>query len=167
MPTAQSFDEIVAAYASAIRRLCQAYADDRDDGEDLFQEILLGVWRALPTFRNECSERTFIFRIAHNRGMTFAARNRSHVSMDDLSLVADPRADPAEEAARAFERERLLNAVRRLPHPQRETVLLHLEGVSQREIADVQGTTENNVAVRLSRARIALRAILGEGDDLP
>lgn len=163
MPTARSFDEIVAGHASAIRRLCQGYTADGDDLEDLFQEILLGIWRALPTFRNECSERTFIFRIAHNRGMTFAARNRSHISLDDLSLIPDPRATPAEEAVRNVERERLLGAVRRLPQIQREAVLLYLEGIPQREIADVQGTTENNVAVRLSRARVALRAILGEG----
>jgi RNA polymerase sigma factor (sigma-70 family) len=163
MPTARSFDEIVAGYASAIRRLCQAYAHDSDDREDLFQEILLGIWRALPAFRNECSERTFIFRIAHNRGMTFAARSRSHISLDDLSSIPDPRANPAEQAARQAERERLLHAVRRLPQQQREAVLLYLEGIPQKEIADVQGTTENNVAVRLSRARVALRAILGEG----
>ena len=163
MPTARSFDEIVAGHASAIRRLCQGYTADGDDREDLFQEILLDIWRALPTFRNECSERTFIFRIAHNRGMTFAARNRSHISLDDFSLIPDPRPTPAEEAVRNVERERLLGAVRCLPQIQREAVLLYLEGIPQKEIADVQGTTENNVAVRLSRARVALRAILGEG----
>ncbi|HEY1952502.1 MAG TPA: RNA polymerase sigma factor [Gemmatimonadaceae bacterium] len=165
METVRSFDEIVVAYGMAVRRMCAAYADDGDDREDLFQEMLLGIWRALPGFRNECSERTFIFRIAHNRGVTFATRRRRHLSLEEVSLFADPRADPAEEASRALRRERLLTAVRRLPHAQREAVLLYLEGLSQREIAEVQGATENNIGVRLSRARTALRAMLGDGDD--
>lgn len=165
MPTVRSFDEIVVTYGGAVRRMCAAYADDADDREDLFQEILLGIWRALPGFRNECSEQTFIFRIAHNRGVTFATRRRQHLSLEEVSPIADPRADSAEGVSRALVRDKLLNAVRRLPHIQREAVLLYLEGISQGEIAEVQGTTENNVGVRLSRARAALRAMLGDRDD--
>ena len=58
------------------------------------------------------------------------------------------------------QQERLLAAIRMLPEVQRQAVMLKLEGLSQREIAEIQETTETNAGVRLTRARKALRAML-------
>jgi RNA polymerase sigma factor (sigma-70 family) len=58
----------------------------------------------------------------------------------------------------------MLRAIRQLPDAQRQAVMLRLEGLSQREIAELQNATETNVGVRLMRARKALRVILAEED---
>ncbi|PYO79482.1 MAG: hypothetical protein DMD67_02640 [Gemmatimonadetes bacterium] len=58
--------------------------------------------------------------------------------------------------------DRLFHAIRTLPEAQRQAVMLYLEGLSQREIAELQETSDNNVAVRLTRARKALRTLLVE-----
>lgn len=136
--------------------------------EDLLQEILFAIWTALPRFRGDCSERTFAFRVGHNRGLTHRARRRvAWSNIDHMPPVADPRADPEEDATRAQIQERLGAAIGLLSPPQREVIVLSLEGLSNREVAEVLGTTENNVAVRLTRARKALRAVLERFGGVP
>jgi RNA polymerase sigma-70 factor (ECF subfamily) len=163
----QRFERVVREYGAALARLAAAYAPDGADRDDLSQEILLAIWRALPRFRGESSERTFVFRVAHNRGITYRSRRRRHLPPlpeegENAREVPDAGPDPAAQLERARRHGRLVAAVSRLPGPQRLAVLLHLEGLSHREIAAVQGITEENVAVRLARARKALRLLLGQ-----
>jgi RNA polymerase sigma-70 factor (ECF subfamily) len=157
---AADIDQVIRAHGDALARVAWGYVDNAPDREDLMQEILMALWRALPRFRGESSLRTFVLRVAHNRAITFATRRRR---FEDLS---DERPDPAplaeERLIEEQQRERLFGAIRRLPEAQRQAVMLHLEGLSQREIAELQETSENNVAVRLARARKALRTLLVE-----
>lgn len=155
-----AFQRVFEEHAPAISRMVWGYVDNAADHDDLFQEILLAIWRALPGFRGESSVWTFVFRVARNRALSFVGKRHPE---DPLPHDAtDPRPGPDAEYEALATRERLCTAIRRLPEPQRLAVLLHFEGASAREIAVVQGTTENNVAVRLTRARQALRALLEE-----
>jgi RNA polymerase sigma-70 factor (ECF subfamily) len=156
------FRELLERYRAAIARLAASYEHNRADREDLVQDIWLAVWRALPSFRGQCSERTYVYRIAHNRAITHASHRRPHA--DEIEAAHDlPDTAPSTEQVtqRAADRERLLAAVQRLPLVQREVVLLVLEGLPQREVAEVLGITEVNVAVRMSRARAELTRRLG------
>lgn len=159
-----AFDRIVRTYGEALSRVAWGYVDGAADHDDLLQDILVAIWEALPRFRADASERTFIFRIAHNRGCTFAARRRHHESLSETSPIADPRPGPEETLDDASRRERLARAVRTLPETQRQAVMLRLEGFSLSEIAALQATSEANVSVRLTRGRDRLRALLGGTD---
>lgn len=164
---AQRFTRILREHGPALSRLAAGYEAEAHEREDLVQEIALAVWRALPLFRGECSERTFVFRIAHNRGLAHRwRRRRRFTALDDAGAVEDPGPDPESQAIARQGRERLAAAVRQLPEAYRTVVILTLEGLSNREAADVLGISENNVAVRLTRARQRLRDLLREpGDD--
>ena len=123
----------------------------------------MALWWALPRFRRECSDRTFLFRIAHNCCLTHISKRRSNVSIDDTEMdLSDPASDTEASVASREERARLQHAVRRLPVKYREVVVLMLEGLDYREIAAVAGITESNVGVRLNRARQKLRELLEE-----
>ncbi|SRR6266545_366533 len=158
----ERYDRILREHGPALRRVAAVYEADPSRREDLFQEICLALWQALPRFREEASERTFAFRIAHNRGLTHGWRARGSVTadLDEAEDLADPRLDPESELHEGERRDRLREAVRQLPLTARQVVVLSLEGLSQREIGDVLGITENNVAVRLTRARKLLRQAL-------
>ena len=159
------FNRILREHGPAISRLASSYEAAASTREELVQDIALAIWQALPHFRGECSERTFIFRIAHNRGLSHAWRCRpAHQPLDDLEeskQPVDPRPLPEDKAAETHQRERLMSAIHRLPATHRQMIALMLEDFSYAEMAEVLGITENNVAVRLNRARKALKDLLG------
>lgn len=157
------FEEVVEEYGPALWRLTAGWASFRAEREDLYQEILLALWRALPRFRGESQLRTYVFRIAHNRCLSQIGRRQRERTHDreEPPAIVDPAPGPERQAADRERLEQLRKALRRLALPRRQVLLLHLEGLSQREIGDVLGITENNVAVRLHRARAALRDIPG------
>ncbi len=151
---------MIRAHGDALERVVWGYVDNAPDREDLMQEILVALWRALPRFRGESSLRTFVLQVAHNRSITFATRRRRFADLPEEGLLPDPTPLVEERLIEQQHRDRLFAAIRRLPEAQRQAVMLHLEGLSQREIAALQETSEGNVGVRLTRARKALRALL-------
>jgi RNA polymerase sigma factor (sigma-70 family) len=164
----ERIERVLAEHGALVRRVAATYERDPAAREDLLQEILLALWRALPRFRGESSERTFVLRVAHNRGLTHAFRRRARgVPLEEADAVPDPRPGPEHEASLAQRRERLLAALHRLPLAVRQILSLALEGLSGAEVAALLGITENNANVRLSRARRALRAELERGGELP
>ena len=158
-------DRVVREHAAVLERVVWGYVDNAADRDDLMQEILVALWRALPRFRGDSSARTFVLRVAHNRGITFAIRHRHRTEgLPDDGDLRDPAPLADERLIAEQGRSRLFQAIRRLPESQRQAVMLRLEGLSQREIAEVQETSETNVGVRLTRARKTLRSLLVEGD---
>jgi RNA polymerase sigma factor (sigma-70 family) len=162
------FNRIMHEYGAALSRLAFGYEKVAGAREELTQDIALAIWQALPHFRGESSERTFIYRIAHNRGLSHVfKRHPAHdalpLPLDDLPRPlepVDPRPQPEEQLAIANQRDRLRTAIQRLPLAYRQVVMLLLEELSHAEIAEVLGISESNVAVRLNRARKALKEAL-------
>src|ERR1700691_2378444 len=115
----QRFERILDEHGASISRLAYSYEAVAGIREELVQEIALAIWKALPHFRGECSERTFVFRIAHNRGLTHVRRRRApQQSLDDLeeaNELVDTRPHPDEQLAQTKQRERLTAAVQCLP----------------------------------------------------
>jgi RNA polymerase sigma-70 factor (ECF subfamily) len=153
---------LVQEHEQAIRRLATSYEREPERRQDLVQDIWLALWKALPSFRADCSERTFVFRIAHNRGVTHIQhwKRRRTEELDEDAPVVDERVDPEGDAIKRQRQARLLAAVLLLPLGLRQVVVLALEGLAHRDIGEVLGLTENNVAVRLTRARAALAQLL-------
>jgi len=161
----ENFDRVLREYGPALSRLAISYEPIAAQREDLLQEIALAIWRALPRFRGECSERTFLYRIAHNQGLSHAWRRQPLRQpldeIDESEEPVDPRPHPEEHTAQQHRKVRLVTAIQALPVGYRQIITLVLEDLSHAEIADVLGISVNNVAVRLNRARRALKAALG------
>jgi RNA polymerase sigma-70 factor (ECF subfamily) len=159
----QRFGRLLTANHAALTRLAASYAANRSDRDDLLQEIALALWRALRGFRGECSERTFLFRIAHNRCMTHLSKRRPTVSLDEAEIeVEDPNVSAETLLGKEQEHRRFVEAIRGLPLIHREVLVLFLEGMDYAEIAAVVGISESNVGVRLNRARQKLKTLLGD-----
>ena len=162
----EQFDRIMRVHGPAISRLASSYEQVTSRREELAQDIALAIWQALHHFRGECSERTFVFRIAHNRGLTHAwKRKPSLESLEDLPEhhhPIDPRPHPEDATAQKSRRAALMAAIHSLPVMHRQMILLLLEDLSYADMAEVLGITETNVAVRLNRARKALKQALEE-----
>src|SRR5436305_8250849 len=96
-------------HGDVLDRVAWGYVEDAHDLEDLMQEILLGLWRALPRFRGDSSERTFVLRVAHNRGISFsvARRHRRTTELTEADQISDPSPLPEERVIVEQRRDRL------------------------------------------------------------
>ena len=162
------FSALLNAHGGLLWRIAGAYSRTRPDREDLYQETLLQVWRALPAFRGDASERTWITRIAFNVALGTVRREAGRRTADAAEAVEAapaPGPDPAEAVALADDVARLYAALGRLSEVDRALVLLALDGRSHAEMADVLGLSVVNVGVRLHRARRHLAGRLA--DPLP
>jgi RNA polymerase sigma-70 factor (ECF subfamily) len=156
----REFDGLLAANGPALSRLAASFSNTPSDRDDLLQEIALAVWQALPAFRGECSLRTFLFRIAHNRAIAHLSRSRARFPQGEVDDVHDPAPDPESGLAREQSAARLRHAIHGLPLVYRQVITLALEDMGYAEIAEVLGISESNVGARLTRARQLLRESL-------
>jgi RNA polymerase sigma-70 factor (ECF subfamily) len=150
---AADFERLLATYGAALKRLCRAYLQDPADQQDLLQEILMAIWTALPRFRAEASERTWMYRIAHNVALTFSGkrrrRERTEEPIEEGVALAPAGNDPRRLA--------LNQAIQRLTPVDRGLAALYLEGFSAPEMENITGMTANAIGVRLNRLRERLR----------
>lgn len=147
--------QILEDLGPALRRLAQTYERDPARAEDLLQEICLAIWQALPRWRRGSSLRTFVFRIAHNRGSTHGWREgrRAAQPLDSAPESIDPGQSAEARLEQKQRREHLFTAVAALPLGLRQAVFLKLEGLSGAEIAEVLALSPGAVRARLHRAR--------------
>jgi len=158
------FERVVADYGPLISRIAMTYEADPGLREDLVQQILLAVWQALPSFRADSSLKTFIARIAQNRAISFVAREvRRPQTAEVAETIEADEPNPEESAIHVNEREALVAATQQLPLPQRQVIFMLLEGFTYAEIAETLEIAPNALALRLSRAKTALKAAMERG----
>ena len=151
------FQAMMDDHGAAIRRLCKAYERSPALQEELEQEILLNLWRALPSFRGDASLRTWMYRVAHNTATKHchqAMRQPKDVVGDKrLAREAVPGPGPDEAMAHADARAQLQDHISTLKPLDRQLMLLYLEDVPQTEIAEITGLTQANVSTRIHRIK--------------
>lgn len=144
----ERFQAWVREHIGVLHRVARAFAVGADQ-HDLLQEMLIAVWRAAPAFRGDSAPSTFIFRVAHNRALTWrrgeVRRRRRDETYQRLHVEDVSGEDPLLE--------QLYEAIRQLEPLDRSLVLLSLEGQSYAQIAALHGLSETNIGARLSRAR--------------
>jgi RNA polymerase sigma factor (sigma-70 family) len=156
-----ALQRILRQYAPLCQRMAAGHEANLEAAQDLAQDILVAVWRAWPAFRGQCSERTYVARIAQYRIATHIARAvrepARHPLTEDI-VASEPT--PEDHAIRGDACAQLSRRVRTLPLSMREVAILLLEGFTGGEIADTLGISANAVAIRATRARELLRAAM-------
>lgn len=146
----EQFELWVREHAAILHHVARAFSSP-EDRDDLMQEILLAVWRAVPGFRGDSSPTTYLYRVSHNAAMTWR-RKRPRAMEMPAAEAKDSRLD------------QLYSGIRELPVLDRSLILLHLDGLAYREIAAIHGITENLVGTRLTRARARLLELIHGGN---
>ncbi len=148
------FSDTIRIHDAMIRRVCLGYAVNPQDLEDLYQDVLVNIWRGLPSFREESTVRTWVYRITLNTCVsTLRTRGRfpSQASLDDVILVPDDSQEKLDAVKDLYECIATLNPI------DKAIVMMWLDEYSYEEIAETVGLKRNNVATRLHRAKERLR----------
>ena len=158
----QEFVDLVNRSQRLIQRVCRMYSDSAEDRRELFQETVYQLWRSFPSFQGKSSPKTWIYRVALNTAIT--TLRKEHRRLDSVPLEPyDQRNAAADETRNRNERSWMLEqAMRGLDRIERALVMLYLEDLSYKEMAEVLGLTETHVGVKLNRIKGKLQDTLRE-----
>lgn len=159
------FKTLLVEQRGTLLKVARAYTFAADDCQDLTQEILLQVWRSLPQFEARSSPSTWFYRVALNTALGWKRTERrraSRVPIFEVEQVTDTGPDSAAQSEQRETIERLYAAIRQLPKTDAALVLLYLDNLSYRQMAEVLGISESHVGVKLNRAKHALGELMKE-----
>ncbi len=156
----EKFINLINEHQGLIHKVCIMYENDRDIRNDLFQEIVLQLWKSFHTFRGEAKITTWMYRIALNTAISGFRKQTRIIKTEDLkdahfNITEVSGYDPEEDF------QKLQWAIRQLSEIERAMIMMALEEVPYDEIADTIGITQNNVRVRMNRIREKLKKLMG------
>jgi RNA polymerase sigma factor (sigma-70 family) len=152
------FLALITENKGIILKICQLYCPDRHSREDLTQEIIYQLWRSGKSYHKEYRFTTWMYRVALNVAISFYRGGRRRVDAFPLSPFHLEIEDAAADVS--FERERFLSlqsCLQQLKELDRALILLYFEEKSHREIAEILGLSETNVATKISRIKERLK----------
>ena len=154
------FENWLATHGAAVLKIARTYAFSKEDIQDLAQEILFQCWVSLPQFEGRATASTWFYRIAINTALTWSRNDRRRKTRQkplfQINELAEHDQDIVQSVVQKEAVERLYAAIHQLSGTDSAIVLLYLENLIYREIADVLGISESNVGVKLNRAKRAL-----------
>ena len=147
------FAQTVKEQKSTIYTVCYMFSQDADEVNDLFQEVLVNLWKGFESFKHQSNIRTWIYRVALNTCISVDRRKRRSAEVRltmDINLFEDRDEDTKQV-------DMLHKRISKLQPFDRAIVLLWLENLSYEEIGQIVGISTKNVSVRLFRIREQLK----------
>ena len=151
--TEREFTQLVQEQKSTIYTVCYMFARDKDEAADLFQNVLINLWKGIGKFRNDSEISTWVYRVSLNTCIS-ADRKKRKMPTTRLDMNIDLFDDDDTDSRQI---QVLRQRIQRLQPLDRAIVLLWLESLSYQEIADIVGLTPKNISVRLTRIRLQLK----------
>ncbi len=155
------FKEIVDGNKERIMRICRYYNPNVEDQKDMYQEVLVNVWKSLDNFRGDSKISTWVYRIAINTSLNFTGKafRQMKLMVDKDVQTINVLADDDLQLKQQYETDldMLQTQLNQLTVIEKAMMSLLLEGLSMREIADVIGLTETNTRVKIHRIKDKLK----------
>ena len=157
-PGKEEFLRLIEGNKGIIFKICNSYCANVDDREDLAQEIIYQLWRSGNNFSAEYKFSTWMYRVALNTAISFYRKEKNKTDKLPLAENVYEIADKDEGAGKMEENISLLQQfINELKELDRALMILYLEDKSYKEIADILGITETNVATKISRIKENLK----------
>ncbi len=139
-------------------RICSIYSKDDEDAKDLFQEVLVHIWRSMSTFKNNSSIGTWMFRVALNVCLRFKSKHTKNqnrfIRLDSITIANFGYEENSEGENEKLNS--LRKCVKELNEADKAIVALYLEGIAYKEISSILGLSENHIAVKIKRIKLKL-----------
>ena len=150
------FTRMVKEYRKTIYTVCYFFSKDTEEVNDLYQEILINLWKGFPNYRGESSLKTWIWRVSLNTCSNQERKKKSRIQTVSLSIDIDLYND---DDAGSRQIQMLYDRINRLDVFDRAIILLWLENMTYQDIADVVGISVSNVTTRLFRIKEQLKTM--------
>lgn len=150
------FTKMVKEYKKTIYTVCYFFSKDTDEVNDLYQEVLINLWKGFESFRGESNVKTWIWRVSLNTCNTMERKKKGRVQTVPLSVDIDLYNDTD---AQSKQIQMLYDRINRLDIFDRAIILLWLENMSYQDIANVVGISLSAVTTRLFRIKEQLKSM--------
>ena len=151
----REFEALVKAHRSTIYTVCYMFSNDQDEVADLFQEVLISLWKSMPSFEGRSDVRSWIYRVSLNVCISLERKKLRHKTVP-LTMDINPY-EEMETNQNSRQMDMLRRRIAKLGQFDRAIILLWLENMSYDEIAAIMGITVKNVSVRLYRIKEELK----------
>ena len=149
------FEEMVRKNRGTIYTVCYMFSNDQDEVADLFQEVLINLWKSLPSFEGRSDVRSWIYRVSLNVCISLDRKKRRHKTVP-LTMDINPF-EETETNRNSRQMDMLRQRIARLRQYDRAIIMLWLENMNYEEIAAIMGISVKNVSVRLYRIKEELK----------
>ena len=153
----KEFARLINDHKALIHKVCRIYAYSVADRQDLFQEIVINLWKAYPKFKGLSQFSTWMYRVAINTPITILRRQKDFITSfepDQLPSEITEENDAGEE-----QWHELNQAITQLNEIEKSIVMLYMEDCSYEEMEDILGITQGNLRVKMSRIKDKLRQL--------
>ena len=154
--TEQEFLSVIKEYERVIYKVCYLYTSRNATLNDLYQDVVLNLWRAYPKFRGECKISTWIYRIALNTCISFIRKEKNVPEIVTLTPYESEWMTEEQDSFQLMLKE-LYYLIGQLGQLDKSIILLYLEEKSYEGISEITGLTVTNVATKLNRIKEKLR----------
>ena len=157
-----AFLKLISENQGIIYKICNVYANSREDKDDLKQEIILQLWKSYPGFKGKSKFSTWMYRIAFNTAITNIRKSKRHpiieaLSGTELSLSEKENIDYLNDNVN-----QLYKAIAKLKDVEKAIAMLYLEEKSYKEIGEIMGISEKYMGVKLVRLKEKLKKLMSK-----
>jgi RNA polymerase sigma-70 factor (ECF subfamily) len=140
-------------------KVCNLYCEHAFERQDLFQEIVIQLWKAYPGFRGDSKFSTWLYRIALNTAISDLRRKKKHIVSTEPESLPDGIEDIENYKEKEEKLVQLYKAINQLTEIEKAIVMLYLEDKSYDEMEDILGINQNNLRVKMNRIKDKLRKL--------
>lgn len=162
MLSEQQFTQEIQTHQGIIFKVCLLYSNSSEDREDLFQEIVLQAWKSIANFRGDAKFSTWLYQVALNTAITWFKKENKKSKLFSFGIAGSNKLvdDPWSSAEKEDAFSEMYAAIKRLNKVDKALITLYLEDFDYKTIGEMLGITANNVAVKMSRAKASLKALM-------
>ena len=152
----ETFVSLINEHKALIYKVCNTYCNLPAERQDLFQEILIQLWKSYPGFRGDARFSTWLYRIALNTAISGLRKKRIRITPVEPEALAAMEI-PAEHTAMKEQMDTLNKAITRLSTVEKAIVMMYLDDKSYEEMEAVFGISQNTLRVKMNRIKEKLR----------
>ena len=153
----EKFIKILDENQAIINKICYGYANNSEDRLDLKQEVLIQLWKAYPKYKGDSHISTWIYRIALNTAISNYRKSIKKISQCEITHDIFQSIEDNDSVEKKEQLEQIYYLIYRLNELERAIILLHLDDLKYKEIAEIIGISETNVATKINRIKSKLK----------
>lgn len=155
-----NFVTLLEQHQNVVHKICRLYTNNKDEHNDLFQEITIQLWKAFPKFRGDSKFSTWMYRVGLNTAITLYRKSKRRVSTQGYDGVQFKIKSEEYDDTEEQQLKLLYQAVHQLNDIEKALVFLYLEDKNYKEISNTLGISEVNARVKMNRVKTKLKTIL-------